>query len=175
MVHVPASRKGIAPWQREFVNQVKAEMRWGNPGAEAVFARLAEILFIQAVRAFVKNASESTASRWLLALQDPQISSALQLLHSEPAKAWTVRSLAGRNALSRSAFASKFSGLVGEPPLRYLTRIRLDLAAERLRVTSDKVSTIAASVGYRSVSSFERAFRRQFGISPGLHRRHSRR
>src|SRR2546425_771043 len=93
------------------------------------------------------------------------------MLHQDPQEAWTVNSLAHRVALSRSAFAAKFKELLGEPPLGYLTRLRISAAAIRLRSSDAKLRAVAAAVGYTSVAAFVKAFRRVMGMTPGHYRR----
>lgn len=147
------------------------ELDSDRPGVEAVVTRLADILVIGALRSYLDGGFPSTESGWLAAVRDHQIGRAIALLHSDPARHGTVATLADQVALSRSAFASKFSKLVGEPPLRYLTRVRLDAAARRLRGTNDKLFVVAAAAGYDSAAAFTRAFERHLGVTPGEYRR----
>ncbi len=107
----------------------------------------------------------------LVALSDPPIHKALSLMHAQVGHAWSVAELAARVGLSRSGFAARFTELVGEPPLQYLARWRVTRAAELLRDTDEAVSTIAARVGYDSTPSFNKAFKRWQGTSPGAYRR----
>jgi transcriptional regulator GlxA family with amidase domain len=110
-------------------------------------------------------------SGWLAALRDKQIGKALILLHDKPHQPWTVAGLADRVALSRSSFAARFTQLVGEPPLRYLTRLRLNAASARLRSGNDKLRVIAGAAGYESVPAFTKAFKRNLMVTPGEYRR----
>jgi AraC-like DNA-binding protein len=160
-----------APWLATTVVKILEELESDRPGAEAVVRRLAEITFVQAVRAFFEQNADRVPSGWLAAVRDKQIGRALALMHGEPETPWTISSLADRVALSRSIFAAKFSQLVGEPPLRYLTRLRLNSAALRLRSTEDGLKTIAAAAGYESVAAFAKAFKRHMGITPGHYRK----
>lgn len=148
---------------------------YGRPdvGSSKVVSRLLDVLFIQALRAWLDTQGEGTAG-WLGALRDPAIGRALALLHRDPARPWTVRSLGTAAGLSRAVFARRFKQLVGVPPLSYLTEIRLDAAARLLRTTDDSLSTIAHSVGYTSEFAFNRAFRRTRGAPPGRFRRSAR-
>jgi AraC-like DNA-binding protein len=132
--------------------------------------RLADILLFQAVRAYFHENGGTAQSGWLAAARDNQIGRALALLHAHPDEPWTVDLLARRLATSRTAFADRFSELVGEPPLRYLTRLRINTAARRLRSSDDKLTAIATDAGYESVSAFNRAFKRQVGMTPGEYR-----
>src|SRR5262249_46436028 len=103
--------------------------------------------------------------------RDQHIGPAVALLHERPHEPWTVASLAHRVALSRSVFATRFTQLVGEPPLRYLMRLRLNVATTRLRSSNDKLGAIAAATGYESVAAFVKAFKRHLRITPGEYRR----
>jgi len=171
LIFVKGSEDGGAPWLRLTVQHAIDELDSDRPGSEAVVGRLADILFIGAVRSYLEQSLASTESGWLAAVRDQQIGRAIALLHSDPARPWTVEMLADQVALSRSALASKFTRLVGEPPLHYLKRVRLDAAARRLRGTNDKLFVIAAAVGYDSAAAFTRAFERYVGVSPGEYRR----
>jgi AraC-like DNA-binding protein len=171
LIRVKGNEEGGAPWLRLTVQHVIDELDADRPGIEAVVGRLADILFIGAIRSYLAEGLALAESGWLAAVRDRQIGRAMALLHSAPARPWTVELLAARVALSRSAFASKFTQLVGEPPLHYLTRVRLDAAARRLRGTNDKLSVVAAAAGYESAAAFIRAFERHLGVSPGEYRR----
>lgn len=175
VIHVKGSEEGGAPWLRLTVQHLLDELDSDRPGVEAVVTRLADILFIGAVRSYLDEDVASAESGWLAAIQDQQIGRAIALLHSNPARQWTVAALADEAALSRSAFASKFTRLVGEPPLHYVARVRLGAAAGRLRGTNDKLSVVAAGAGYDSAAAFTRAFERYLGVSPGEYRRRAHR
>lgn len=144
-----------------------------RPGRDITLQRLADILFIQILRGWVERGDADTG--WLGALRDPRLGRALGALHGDPARAWTVAELAGVAGLSRTAFATRFSAQVGEPPRGYLTRWRLHLAAGRLRETRLPVGTVAAEVGYQSEASFSHAFTRVYGEPPGAYRRQAQR
>jgi len=111
---------------------------------------------------------------WLLALHDPVVARAMNAIHQRPREPWTIESLAREVSVSRATLARRFSHLVGETPPEYLTRWRMDLAAQRLRDTDDAVAAIAAAIGYCSEYSFSRAFARHRGLAPGRYRRHAR-
>jgi len=170
LLHVKATEDRGRSWLRLTVEHVLSELDSGSAGATEVVTRLTDILFIQAVRWYFKKNSDIAKTGWLAAVRDQQIGRALALLHAKPNEPWTISSLAHSVALSRSALASKFRELLGEPPLRYLTRLRLDAAARRLRSSDDKLSAIAAAAGYESVTAFTRAFRRHMGTTPGEYR-----
>lgn len=171
LIQVKGSEDGGAPWLRLTVQHVIDELDANRPGVDAVVGRLADILFIGAVRSYVEESLARAESGWLAAVRDKQVGRAIALLHAEPSRPWTVEMLADRVALSRSAFASRFTQLVGEPPLRYLTRVRMDAAARRLRATSDKLVRVSTAAGYDSVAAFTRAFERHLGLTPGEYRR----
>src|SRR5262245_9152164 len=171
LIHVNGRGGDVAPGLRVTVSQVFEELGSGRCGAAAVVTRLADILFIQAIRAYLDKNIDIAESGWLAALRDQQICRALVLLQDKPHQPWTVAELADRVALSRSAFAARFTQLVGEPPLRYLTRLRLNAATARLRSGTDKLSVIADAAGYDSLPAFAKAFKRHLGVTPGEYRR----
>lgn len=138
-------------------------------GNELVVPRLIDALFVYILRAWLRQQPEG-AGGWLGALRDPQIRKALSLIHDAPQVPWTVESLARSVAMSRAAFAKRFSDLVGEPPLTYVTRWRMDLAAKMLRESVEPVSRIAGRVGYISETAFAKAFRRRRNVAPGQYR-----
>ena len=137
-------------------------------------SRLADVLFIQIVRGHLATL-DPEASGWLSALGDAQIGAALGLIHESPESAWTVQSLASSAGMSRSAFASRFTRLVGEPPLHYLTRWRMQKAQSLLRDGRASLSDVAARVGYDSEAAFSKAFKRAVGAAPGAYRRRAKR
>jgi len=171
LIHVKGKEGEAAPWLGATVAHILEELNLHRPGAEAVVTRLADILFIQAVRSYFDQDHAAAESGWLAAVQDPHIGPAVALLHEHPQEPWTVASLAHRVALSRSVFATRFTQLVGEPPLRYLTRLRLNVATTRLRSSNDKLRAIAAAAGYESVAAFIKVFKRHLRMTPGEYRR----
>ncbi|MDF2692346.1 MAG: Transcriptional regulator, AraC family [Labilithrix sp.] len=151
---------------------VLAELERPGPASVLLLQRLADVLVVQAMRILTKQpACQARPQQGLVALSDPPIHDALSLMHAQVGHAWSVADLAARVGLSRSGFAARFTELVGEPPLQYLARWRVTRAAELLRDTSEPVSTIAARVGYESTPSFNKAFKRWQGTSPGAYRR----
>jgi AraC-like DNA-binding protein len=169
-LHVRGGKSAASRWLSSTVEHILTELDSGAVGASEVVTRLADILFIQAVRAYIQENADTARTGWLAAARDRQIGRALALLHANPDEPWTVDILARRLATSRSAFADRFTELVGEPPLRYLTRLRINAAVRRLRSSDDKLSVVAAEAGYESVSAFNRAFKRQVGMTPGEYR-----
>ncbi len=144
-----------------------------QPGREAVMGRLAELLFVEALRCYIRQLPEDQQG-WLAGLRDPYVGRALALLHARPEHAWQVDTLAGAVGLSRSALAERFSTLIGEPPMQYLAHWRLALAAQYLARTSDAVARIGERVGYESEAAFNRAFKREFGAPPAAWRKSAR-
>ena len=152
------------------LNLMGAEAKALRPGGEAVMTRLADILVVQAIRAWIET-DPSARTGWLGALQDPQIGHAISLIHREPERAWSVASLADEVAMSRSAFAARFSELVGEPVMQYVTRWRMHVAVDALRQEGANVAELADRLGYRSEAAFARAFKRVVGQAPGAVKR----
>jgi AraC-like DNA-binding protein len=148
------------------IDLMAAEARNLRPGGEAVITRLADVLVIQTIRSWLAN-DPAARTGWLGALQDQQIGQALALIHRDPAQPWTVERLAHQTAMSRSAFAARFTDLVGEPAMRYVTRWRMHVAMSRLQDKDSTVSEIARGLGYGSEAAFSRAFKRIVGVSPG--------
>jgi AraC-like DNA-binding protein len=169
VLHVQTQHGQSRSWLGAIVQLVKAEASANELAAETVIRRLSEILFIQAVRTYLSTVDGGPGG-WFNALKDPQIGQALALVQDEPGEPWTVESLASHVGLSRSAFSAKFRQLVGEPPMRYLTRVRLRKAATVLRSHPATLVEVARSIGYDSEVAFSKAFRRYFGIAPGAYR-----
>lgn len=163
VLHVGASPR--TEWMQATVALVTAESRQLRPGGTAVITRLSDVLVIQAIRSWLESDPGARTGR-LGALRDPQIGRALALVHREPERDWTVASLAARIPMSRSAFAARFTALVGEPVLAHVTRRRMELAVDRLR-DGAAVAEVAGALGYRSEAAFSRAFKRVTGTSPG--------
>jgi transcriptional regulator GlxA family with amidase domain len=155
------------------VHMLSTELTRPRAGSVTMVSHLADILFVHILRAWLATNDHQDAS-WLGALGDRQIGAALGLLHSHPDRPWTTESLAAEVTMSRAAFARRFTRLVGEAPLAYLTWWRLKLAARRLRDTDEPIAAVAGQVGYGSEYSFSRAFTRHHGQPPGRYRRQSR-
>ena len=143
-----------------------AEARERRPGGETVITRLADVLVIHAIRGWIEQDS-AAQSGWLAALRDRQIGRALTLIHRDPARPWTLGLLASEVAMSRSAFAARFSELVGLPAMQYVARWRMHLATTWLRDNDTGLGELASRFGYRSEAAFSRAFKRVVGMSPG--------
>ncbi|MEU6085430.1 AraC family transcriptional regulator [Streptomyces sp. NPDC047085] len=143
-----------------------------EPGQEVVLDRLLDLLVISALRAWFSR-PEAEAPAWYRAMADPVVGRALRLLQDDPAHPWTVTSLAAKTGVSRAALARRFTDLVGEPPMTYLTGWRLALAADRLRDTDATLDALARQVGYGSAFALSNAFKRVYGVSPQEHRARS--
>jgi AraC-like DNA-binding protein len=148
---------------------LRHELAARTPGSGTVIDRLLDVLFVQVIRSWL-GTEDHAGTSWLQALRDPSIGRALSILHANPAAPWTIETLAREVSLSRATLTRRFSSLVGEPPLAYLTRWRMELAARHLRETDEAVSTIARHVGYASEFAFSRAFSRLRGVPPGRYR-----
>jgi AraC-like DNA-binding protein len=157
------------PWVSATVQLMLAESASPGPGSVIILQRLADVLFVQALRS--ASSRSSCPPSGLAALSDSAVHEALGLLHRQVSRPWTVEELAKRVGLSRSGFAARFRSLVGEPPLQYLARWRIARAAELLSETKTSIGEVATSVGYESVPSFSKAFKRWRGVSPGAFRR----
>jgi AraC-like DNA-binding protein len=156
-------------WLQPLLQLMANEARYLRTGGEAVITRLADILVIQAIRHWLQH--DATAQTgWLGALKDKRIGRALALIHSDPSQGWTVESLAQAANLSRSAFAQRFTALVGVPVLEYLTGWRMNLAQGWLS-QGLSMAEVSARVGYQSEAAFGRAFKRVQGAAPGRLRR----
>lgn len=140
-------------------------------GSGLVASRLADIIFVQVVRAYIETLDAETETGWLAALSDRRIGAALHLLHKDVASNWTVEALAAASGMSRSGFALRFKEKVGQSPLEYLTRWRMFRASHLLRHTDKPLVDIAGSVGYESEAAFNKAFKRSTGAAPGAYRR----
>jgi len=169
IIHVRSDQGTPVQWLESTLQFMSSEMASGQPGAATVVSRLADILFVQAVRAHLAQSPERAG--WLRALVDPQIGQALGAIHEQPGAPWTVESLAASVGMSRSAFAARFAQLVGEPPLTYLTRWRMTRASRLLLSGSTSIGRIASEVGYDAEAAFSKAFRRWNGRAPGTYRR----
>jgi AraC-like DNA-binding protein len=171
IVHVPVSP--LTARLHDTLRLIALEVEETRPGGEAVITRLADVLVVQMLRAWLSH-DPSARTGWLGALADPDIGRALALVHADPAHEWTVAGLARELALSRSTFAARFTALVGEPVMAYVTRWRMLVAHDRLRAGDTTVAAVAGAMGYRSEAAFSRAFRRVVGTSPGSVRPRSR-
>jgi AraC-like DNA-binding protein len=144
-----------------------SEMAEQVPGSEVVATRLAEVLFIQVLRAHIASGVEWRNKGWLRAIFDPQMGTALSAIHDSVNTPWTVESLAEAAGMSRSAFAARFKELLGQTPLEYVTEWRMQKAMQLLEQRDKKLIDVARSVGYESDAAFSKAFKRVVGANPG--------
>lgn len=145
------------------------ELRKPRPGGDAVATRLADVLIIETIRAWLADEPDSAVG-WLAALRDPQLGAAVAAIHADPGHRWTLSGLARRAAMSRSAFAARFSAVVGMPPMAYVAASRMRAARLRL-ADGEGVIAVANALGYGSEAAFSRAFARITGQTPGRVRR----
>lgn len=139
-------------------------------GREAILAKLAELMFVEALRSHLFHLSDAERG-WLAGVRDPVVGAALRVMHGHPSAPWTLESLAREVGLSRSAFAERFTAFVHMPPMQYLARWRLQVAARMLESGTVTVGQAASAVGYQSEAAFNRAFKREVGQAPGAWRR----
>ena len=144
-----------------------SEMAEQAPGSDVVATRLAEVLFIQALRTHIASEAEWRNKGWLRAIFDPQVGAALSAVHESVSTPWTVESLAAAATMSRSAFAARFKELIGQTPLEYVTEWRMQKAMQLLEQRDRKLIDVARSVGYESDAAFSKAFKRVVGANPG--------
>jgi AraC-like DNA-binding protein len=150
-----------------------AESNRGSLGSRLVLLRIGELVFIEVLRSYLTTGTDDEAS-WLGGLRDPIVGRALARLHAEPSRAWTLHELAHDVGASRSVLAERFTAFVGHPPMLYLTRWRVQLAASRLAAGEAPVSAVANAVGYESEGAFCRAFKKVTGVTPASWRRRGR-
>lgn len=146
-----------------------------RPGSDTILLTLLDLLLLYILRAWFEEqrVSGHSATGWAAALHDPAVAAALRAIHGDPGRPWTVEELGARARLSRAAFARRFTHLIGQPPLTYLTWWRMTTAARLLRTSDAPVNTIAQQVGYSSQYTFTHAFKRQYGSPPGSYRHHA--
>lgn len=171
VLRIKANDDAGGAWLGGSFQRAAEEFATGGIGSSTVLGKLAELLFVEAVRRYLATLPHDQMG-WLAGLRDPKIGKALAMLHTQPARAWTADELAKAVDMSRSAFAERFSGFVGMPPMRYLSHWRLQLAAVRLRESPRAIAQIAYDVGYESEAAFSRAFKQAFGVTPGKWRRY---
>lgn len=166
-------RVRLGPHERALVDHALREIAEDAPGTQSVRIRLTEVLFMQALRRYVDQLPQD-ARGWLAAVRDPVVGRALHVMHHKPCFNWSVQSLADAAASSRSHLATRFREVLGQPPMHYLTGLRMQIAARKLRQSGCTVAGVADDVGYASPAAFQRAFKRHFGVGPGGWREHRR-
>ena len=157
-------------WLENSLKFSVSEAATRKAGAGAMLAKLSEAVFAETLRRYVRDLPEGQTG-WLAGARDADIGRALTLLHGRPAHPWALEELAREIGLSRTVLSERFRHFLGEPPMTYLTRWRLQLGARALTATSHSVAEIASDVGYESEASFNRAFKRAYGLPPAAYRR----
>jgi AraC-like DNA-binding protein len=166
-VNIRTDRSGR--WLENSILHLAEEAASGRVGSDAMLAKLSEALFVDTLRRYVAGMPEQQTG-WLAGARDPIVGKSLGLLHSRIAHPWTIADLADKVGISRTALVERFTRYLSEPPMTYLTRWRLQLAARSLENTPRGVSEVAGEVGYESEAAFNRAFKREFGEPPGRYR-----
>jgi AraC family transcriptional regulator, alkane utilization regulator len=169
LMHVRAFAEPTAPLLAAGVRYIIHETDYFQSGRMCSLTRLVELMFIEILRDYMQNLPAQQIGL-LSALKDPIVSQVLERIHADPAHPWTVSALADRMSISRSALAARFTQLLGQPPMKYLTYWRLQLASHQLQDSDNSIANIAIEVGYESESAFNRAFKRHVGMPPGVWR-----
>jgi AraC-like DNA-binding protein len=172
LLHASLGNGANAAWLMSLARRGTQENAAPGPGSGTLLSKLAELLFVEAMGRYIESLPEHETG-WLAGLRDRYVGRALGLMHQEPAREWTADDLAGRVGLSPSALRQRFADLLGQPPMQYLTRWRLTLAASVLRSSDRAIARIAEEFGYESESAFNRAFKREFEMPPAAWRRQS--
>jgi AraC-like DNA-binding protein len=157
---------------RHLIEFARCELSQPSAGGDGVLLRLAELMFIEVVRRHLETLSAAQPG-WLAGLHEPLVARALALLHGEPARRWTLETLAAQAGASRSVLAERFTHYVGQPPMQYLAQWRMQLATLRLVEPGYKILAIAQAVGYESEAAFSRAFKKCLGVAPAVWRQRS--
>jgi len=159
-----------AEWVEANLRYPLEEAGAGRPGSSSLLARAAELLFVDVLRRHLADGPAEERG-WLAALRDPAVATALELLHGDPAAAWSVGLLARRVGTSRTVLSERFRLHLGQPPMQYLTRWRIQLAARMLSDQEESIAAVAERVGYESERAFHRAFKRHAGVTPAAWRK----
>lgn len=170
VLKIPGSTLGEGSWVSMFLRAVVAESSQKRPGGEAVLERMSEMLFVEVLRRYVDSLPPEQTG-WLAGMRDHAVGRALAVLHERPAEPWTLERLSDEVGLSRSSLHERFVHFIGQPPMQYLMRWRMQIASGMLRDTNAKVIEVALGVGYESEAAFSRAFKREVGAAPGTWRR----
>jgi AraC-like DNA-binding protein len=169
-MHLPASSPHRSAWLNHIIQAAMDESINKRSGGESVLGRLSELMFIEVVRSYIQTLSAEETG-WLAGLADRHVAAALNAMHGKPSQAWTLEELAKMAGLSRSAFAERFTQVLGQPPIQYLTDWRMQLATGLLANTKDSIAQVACQVGYESEAAFSRAFKKLIGSPPAEWRR----
>ena len=166
LLHAPLDNRPSGPWLRQSILFALAEGAANRPGSSAVVAKVAESLLLEALRSYI-DTLPPVQTGWLSGLRDPIVCKCLELMHARPTSDWSVERLAQAVNVSRSVLAARFNERLGQPPMQYLKRWRLAMAARLLRGGRSSLLRVAEAVGYESEASFSRAFKAEYGMSPG--------
>jgi len=169
VIHIPLATLGSDSWIPTFLHAVVSESNRRRPGGEAVLERMSEMLFVEALRRYV-DALPPEQTGWLAGMRDPAVGRVLAVLHEKPDAPWTLELLAEKAAMSRSSLHERFVHFIGQPPMHYLTKWRMQVAAGLLRGGNAKLIEVALASGYESEAAFSRAFKREVGMAPGAWR-----
>ena len=156
-------------WLQAVLQRMVSESALARPGQRVALSRMTEVLFVEVLRSWIESLGPGEGG-WLGAMADPQIGQALQLIHEQPERPWTLRDLGHRVGLGRSVFSARFTKLVGQSMHRYLTARRIAEAAFMLETSDEGIARIAARVGYETATAFSKLFHRHHGLSPGRYR-----
>lgn len=165
VIQIDQTQSADTGWLHPTLRMLSEEALAVQPGSDAVISRLCDIVVMQSIRAWI-HGTEAAQVGWLKALKDPNIGRVIADIHANPAKDRSVSSLAAEAGLSRSAFAARFTDLVGEPAMHYVTLCRMHHATELLKTGHISVADVAAQSGYASEASFNRAYKRVIGLTP---------
>lgn len=160
-------------WLEDSMRHLASEVGDTRPGNRVLLSKMAEALFIEALRRYTDQLTPEQTG-WLAGARDPVVGRALALLHHDPRHRWSIAELATQTGASRSVITERFAHFLGESPLGYLARWRMQLAARLLESTRNTIVQIAAEVGYESEAAFSRAFSREFGLPPARYRKQAR-
>jgi AraC-like DNA-binding protein len=170
LIRIDIRGDAAGQWLESSIRHLLCEAASGRPGWMVLLSKMAEALFIEALRRYMEQLPPEQTG-WLAGARDPIVGAALALLHQKPCNHWTMAELAAAVGTSRSVLAERFARFLGEPPLTYLARWRLQLAARRLQTTRHTIVRVASDIGYESEAAFNRAFRREFGLPPARYRK----
>lgn len=170
MIKINVRSDAAGAWVENSIRYLVGEADSGRPGQSILLSKMAEALFVQTLRHYMEQLPPEQTG-WLAGARDPVVGGALALLHEKPFHPWSVAELAAEVGASRSVIAERFARFLGEPPLTYLARWRLQLAARLLQTSRQTIVQIASDVGYESQAAFNRAFKREFSVPPAQYRR----
>jgi len=170
LLHVSPDATPADNWLASTIRHTATEASKPLPGSRSMLSRLTELMFVEILRKHMQGLSADEVG-WFAALNDPVAGAGLKYLHAMPLHDWSVGSLARQIGVSRTVLAERFKHFLGQPPMQYVVRWRLQLAAQNLKLSDSPIKTIAGRAGYESEAAFSRAFKRHFGLPPGDWRR----